>query len=685
MKNLMKRITTILAISLLLFTQEAWSQDCDSIFIVPSIEVTSDINPTIVENPLGNITYYDICIDDTIHFLGNWRYLNELEPQHPVDSMFNWEHKIDGAVSFENEKSYSPIFKQRGLHEISLNITDSLGCINKSIEKTYVRVSHVEPDEAFITPSIVCIDTEKEIEVAIRPDISVIPMNLENKFSNQKIIPTDTDCEPDSIYKESITVNSFLPGQSLTDVSKIDRVCINMEHSYGGHLIMELSGPNGANVILLSDENGTGEGKGGNGLGLFSKIGTPNSNDNINCEAALNPPGEGSLYCWSPNPTVGTWHDLKANGSLGNPIISSDIDPNNYRTYAAYNDSFNELNGTKLNGEWNLTIKDIDKGGNGYVFEWWIEFNESITPSNLTFKPQASSYEWLYNDSLISRTNTTLFKSTVPGNFEYDIDILDSFGCSYQVADDVMVPTRIELISEISIPDSCENRIGKIAVEVAGGTKPYEYFWNTIGKTDSTVSYLRSGTYPYVITDATNCTFEDEVVVEDRSKQVEALFSHELDTCTSELNLINESTNLLYSVWNYEAPKPSFENDLVLPNLGGIYNIELIGSNEHCADTISSTIDLTGTDAYSRVKFPNVFTPNEDGINDLLSIYGLRDCETGSLKIYNKWGDEVYYSIFPGRYLWDGKRFDEELSEGTYFYVLKLNHAEFKGAFSLFR
>ena len=681
----MKRITTIttlLAISLFLLSQKSWSQDCDSIFIIPSIkvEVTSKIDTTIVKSPLGDITYYDICKDDTVRFVGNWRYHGEQNSQYDVDSMFIWKHKTNDSVSFKNGKLDTIIFKQRGIHEISLNITDSLGCKNKSIEKTYVRVSHVEPQEMLINPSIVCIDVETEIEAEIRPNISVIPMNTENKFSSQRIIQSGPSC-PKPVYEETIRVNSFLPNQLLNQVDHFDKICMNIEHSMGGDLTMELTAPNGGKVILLPDENGVEE---GNGLGLFSRLGSHNIDDGVDCEQASNPPGIGSVYCWSPTPTHGTWHDLKEQNQLGFPVTPSDIQ-DNPRIYKAYNNSFTNILDTELNGDWTLKVEDIRNSRNGYIFEWWIEFGQDITPNNLTFKPQASTFDWFYEDSLISETNTTLFKSSVPGTFEYDLNISDSFGCEYSGFDDVTVPTKLELLSEISIPDSCEKRVGQVVVEGIGGTKPYVYFWNTIGKTDSSVSYLRSGTYPYVITDATNCKFEGEVIVGERSKQVKAIFNHELDTCTSELNLINESTNLLNNVWNYQTAKPNYEKDLTLPNLGGIYNIELIASNEHCADTVSSTIDLTGTDAYSRVKFPNVFTPNDDGINDLLSINGLRDCETGSLKIYNKWGDEVYYSIFPGRYLWDGKRFDEELSEGTYFYVLKLNHAEFKGAFSLFR
>lgn len=68
------------------------------------------------------------------------------------------------------------------------------------------------------------------------------------------------------------------------------------------------------------------------------------------------------------------------------------------------------------------------------------------------------------------------------------------------------------------------------------------------------------------------------------------------------------------------------------------------------------------------IKVPNVITPNGDGKNDVLKIEGIELYKESSLAIFNRWGNEVYRS--PGNYLnnWSG----DGLSEGTYYYVLKL-------------
>ena len=106
-----------------------------------------------------------------------------------------------------------------------------------------------------------------------------------------------------------------------------------------------------------------------------------------------------------------------------------------------------------------------------------------------------------------------------------------------------------------------------------------------------------------------------------------------------------------------------------------------------------------------KLKIPNVFTPNGDGTNDYFIISldggsdlkGTRDGDGGSgaeyegyeplsryyesteLTIFNRWGRVVYHSK-DYQNDWDG----DNLSDGTYFYVLKChglkNDATYQGS-----
>mgnify|MGYP006163945731 CR=1 FL=1 len=53
--------------------------------------------------------------------------------------------------------------------------------------------------------------------------------------------------------------------------------------------------------------------------------------------------------------------------------------------------------------------------------------------------------------------------------------------------------------------------------------------------------------------------------------------------------------------------------------------------------------------------------------------------------MYNRWGKEVYYSVYPALEPWAGFHHSEEVVEGVYFYVLELEYGQFTGAVTILR
>ena len=212
-------------------------------------------------------------------------------------------------------------------------------------------------------------------------------MKSKYQFSRTIIIPDKIEECTSDYYEKKIEVNNFLPNQILLSENNFDKVCINMEHQVAGQLTIELVSPNGSTVNLLPD---TTTNIASNGIGVIYKLGEPNitQDDLSNCQPANNPPGTGMLYCWSPDVSPdSTWHALLKDNKLEKTINPSDP-TNNINVYSAYFNSFNNLKGSPLNGEWTLKVDDLSKGGNGYIFEWWIQFKENISPSNLIYRPE---------------------------------------------------------------------------------------------------------------------------------------------------------------------------------------------------------------------------------------------------------------------------------------------------------
>tara|TARA_B110000003_G_scaffold148834_1_gene149874 strand:+ start:23 stop:469 length:447 start_codon:yes stop_codon:yes gene_type:complete len=138
-------------------------------------------------------------------------------------------------------------------------------------------------------------------------------------------------------------------------------------------------------------------------------------------------------------------------------------------------------------------------------------------------------------------------------------------------------------------------------------------------------------------------------------------------------------------IWDLNGLASDEVNPSMFLEVGNSYAINLIASNEFCSDELSLEIDYSAENYYENVYVPNVITPNGDFINDQFFIPGLNECESAILRIYNRWGDEVYYSIDPNSEPWTGVNYSNELLEGVYFFILELKYMSITGDVSIFR
>lgn len=101
----------------------------------------------------------------------------------------------------------------------------------------------------------------------------------------------------------------------------------------------------------------------------------------------------------------------------------------------------------------------------------------------------------------------------------YTVTITDDAGCTGTM--EIEVPDEsIEVVVDITNASCDDTPTGKVASSIeSGGTAPFSYEWSN-GETTEELTAVAAGTYTLTVTDATGCTEETTVEVEDESMQV---------------------------------------------------------------------------------------------------------------------------------------------------------------------
>lgn len=225
-------------------------------------------------------------------------------------------------------------------------------------------------------------------------------------------------------------------------------------------------------------------------------------------------------------------------------------------------------------------------------------------------------------------------------------------------------------------PSICGGNTGSI---VSNSTLVGESYSINGGALQTTGGFpsLSSGTYTVTLHELNGCT-RDTIVTVGSNMSVNALFTATPNSGGAPLTVYfnNQSTNATGYEWflNNQSQGNSFSNFTF--DTTGIYTVTLVAwqNDPSCAVTFSIQIHVYDS---LIVQVPNVFTPNNDGKND---IFGIQANIPVSIdyQILNRWGnvmisgkEVVSVPTTSGNQfaiLWDGG----DATEGTYFYKIEV-------------
>lgn len=358
---------------------------------------------------------------------------------------------------------------------------------------------------------------------------------------------------------------------------------------------------------------------------------------------------ESSQGVWT---LLGTANAVTSSG-LGNPTLiplSLDFPIAAGETYAFYitltNNTNMRLSNDTITGALYKTdgiIEWYEGSANQYPFGAFVEprvFNGKINYS--TF----SSLQYLWSNG--ATTQATFINATQSQS--YTVAVTDTSGCGNK---DTVSITVLQAGNVFAGNDTVICLGGSVPVNaIAGNT----FTWtpttgienpnslNTIIKPENTSSYLLEASDPI-----TGCIARDSLNI---IVTVDAASVDTVQFCNDEAATLTMPTsfNNVY-LWSTGETTQSIQVSET-NNIIGEYTKDGAG----CIGKIA--IDAQALDCDKIIVVPQAFTPNADGQNDYFTVFG-KNIAKYEIRIYNRWGEEVYYSNDPAELNdlndgWDG-------------------------------
>ncbi len=376
---------------------------------------------------------------------------------------------------------------------------------------------------------------------------------------------------------------------------------------------------------------------------------------------------QGAAIQWQfLSPTTGNWENIQ--GANNNITYHNIFDPGEYKyRYLSAGSASNLLNDkcSVISDTATVNVLPIE-------FEYYDTICQNV---KYQFGQQEIFASGLYEETFVASSGC------------------DSFVDLYLT---VVPEANISFETEILNPNCFGASDGLLEVKnTTGGTPPLTYKFGNETNLYGDFSNISSGNYVLMVTDRYQCSASVPIVFEDPDifyldlgpdvtvnlgSQVDLIYetNYGINTAT----WIGENLDCNICITNFAKP---FDN--------GLYTVT--AENEFgCID--SDSLNVVINEVENQFYTPNVFSPNEDGINDVFEIFtsSLAIDQVQKFMVFDRWGNKVYEALnkpFGSPDLtWDGNMNSNKMQIGvySYFFEIKLindDTIKIKGEVSLIR
>lgn len=210
--------------------------------------------------------------------------------------------------------------------------------------------------------------------------------------------------------------------------------------------------------------------------------------------------------------------------------------------------------------------------------------------------------------------------------------------------------------------ENCGMNNGAILTSATGGTTPYEFTLNGGAvEPDGNFTGLNNGIYIVSVEDVNGCI--DTLHFTLNQIPIDISLGEDIIACNS-YTIPGDGTTGTY-LWSTGDNGSS-----ITVTTSGTYWLSVSRPDIGCVDIDSINVTLLENPI---IVPANIFTPNNDGINDEFTIHGMF-VTTYHIAIFNRWGQEVFSSDDVNK-SWDGKTpGGNPADDGVYMYIIEYDN-----------
>jgi len=306
--------------------------------------------------------------------------------------------------------------------------------------------------------------------------------------------------------------------------------------------------------------------------------------------------------------------------------------------------------------------------------------NGSVNIQSFTNNPALFSFTWL-KDSLQPAGSTPQLQDLAPA--DYHLIATDTNGCVRNVYQAKIRMAPLPILSENNLQiaaDTCELHTGSIrGLLGSSDLGTVRYSWkDPNGKEFSTTPSLLgvpAGLYQLTVTDKNNCTLSTEwyrinpVITTLPQPVVDPqTIPRYANTTLKVKQLYPGGVYTLYDPATGTTWQTSNNGVFTLTNVREDLHLEVRVDAGPCKSAAGPV--FVKVEDKTQLDVPNAFSPNGDGINELFHIRVIGYFQLQDLKIFNRWGQQVFETRDLGKE-WNGSYNGKPLPVGTYYWIIE--------------